>query len=86
MDENVEAAPNLLDLLEQGILVLVLGHVEPHDDRGVDAFGQGAHVRFGLLVEIGDRQFRAGPVKRLGHAPGDRLIVGDADDERALVR
>ena len=65
--------------------MLVLADVERHDERCVDAFGQGTHVRLGLVVEMGDREFRAGPAKRLGYAPGDRLIVGDADDERALV-
>ena len=34
-----------------------------------------------LVVDIGDRQFCPERAKGLGAAPGDRLLVGDADDE-----
>src|SRR5690242_4684136 len=37
-----------------------------------------------LLVEIGHPYFRTGDVHRLRAAPGDRAVVGDADDHRLL--
>ena len=39
----------------------------------------------GLFVEIGDRELRAERAKCLGAAPGDRMLVGDADDQAALA-
>src|SRR5262249_52917832 len=37
-----------------------------------------------LVVEVSHRQFRPEGAERLGAAPGDRLIVGDADDQPAF--
>ena len=35
----------------------------------------------GFFIQIGDGQFGPERAKRLGATPGDRLIVGDADDQ-----
>ncbi len=39
------------------------------------------HMRLGLFVEIGDRKLGAEGVEGSGATPGDRTIVGDADDQ-----
>ena len=42
-------------------------------------------MRLRLGIQIGDGQIRALATKRLRTAPGDGLIVGDADHKRALA-
>src|SRR5262249_31902883 len=39
----------------------------------------------GLVVEVGHRELGAERPKGLGASPGDRLLVGDADDETSLA-
>jgi hypothetical protein len=83
--EDVEPAPKPLDPLEKWVLMLVNRDVERDDDRRANALGEPAHIRFGLDVEIGDREFGPCVSERLRDAPGDRLFVRDANHERMLV-
>ena len=39
----------------------------------------------GLFIQIGDGEVGAQRAKRLGAAPGDRLIIGNADDQSLLA-
>ena len=42
-------------------------------------------IFLGLVVEIGDGELRAERAESLGAAPGDRVLVGDADDQTFLA-
>ena len=56
-------------------------HVERQEERRAERLRQRLDVRARLVVEIGDRELGAELAERLGAAPGDRVLVGDADDE-----
>src|SRR5690606_1232538 len=79
------AVPALAKLLEAFADLLVAGHVQRQDDVAAEA-GRGLlDPRAQLVVEIGERQFRALAMHRLGDAAGDRAVAGDAGDECALA-
>ena len=69
------------DLGEQRLELAVLAQIERCHQLRLELPGQRLDVRLGLLVEVGDRQLRTQPAERLGAAPGDRLVVGDAGDQ-----
>ena len=81
VDEEVELAPVLGDALEDRLELAVGHHVHRHEDRRLDLAGERLDVRLRLLVEIGDRELGAERAEGAGAAPGDRAVVGDADDE-----
>ena len=80
MKQEIELAPLLRDPLEH-LFGLAFDHdVEWHEDRRFQRLGQRLDVLFGLFVQIGDGKVGPQRTKRLGAAPCDRLIVGNADD------
>lgn len=46
----------------------------------------GRRMRLGTFVQVGDGQFGALGPERLGDAVGDRLVIGDTNDECLLAR
>ncbi len=85
MQQEVELAPLLLDPLEH-LLHLAFDHdVERHEDRRFQRLRQRLDVFLRLFVQIGDGEVGPQRTKRLGAAPRDRLIVGDADDQALLA-
>src|SRR5262249_42747715 len=81
MQQEIELAPFLFDMFEN-LLHLPFGHdVEWQEYRGFQILGERLDVLLCLLVQIGDGKLRAECAKRLGAAPGNRLIVGNADDQ-----
>ena len=85
MKQEVELAPLLLNALEH-LFDLAFDHdVERHEDRRLQRLGQRLDVLLGLFVQIGDGEVGAERTKRLGAAPCDRLIVGNADDQPLLA-
>ena len=60
-------------------------HVQRHEDRRLELARQRLDEALRLLVEIGDRELGAERAEGLGAAPGDRLVVGDADDQALLA-
>ena len=40
---------------------------------------------FGTIVQVGHREIGPERTKRLGASPGDRLVIGDADDQAFLA-
>ena len=81
VDEEVELAPVGGDALEDRFELAVGHHVHRHEDRRLDLAGQRLDVRLRLLVEVGDRELGAEGAEGAGAAPGDRAVVGDADDQ-----
>src|SRR5262249_8224225 len=55
--------------------------VERHQERSLQILGERLDIFLGAVVQIGDRQISAERTECLGTTPGDRLIVGDADDQ-----
>lgn len=69
-------------LIRWGVLVNEMGLTIPAE---LNRAGQRLDKRLGLVVEIGQHDFCAGLAKGSRTTPGNRLIVGDADDQRALA-
>jgi len=82
VDEGVEPAPVLPDPLENGLHLAGLAHVQRHEDRCFELLRQRRDEFLRLLVEIGHRHVGAERPQPLGAAPGDRILVGDADHQR----
>jgi hypothetical protein len=81
MQHEVEPSPFFLETLEH-LLHLAFGvDVQRHEDRGVQRPRERLDVLLRPVVQVGDSKIGAQRSKRLGATPGDRLIVGDADDE-----
>mmetsp|Transcript_15010 Transcript_15010/g.58821 ORF Transcript_15010/g.58821 Transcript_15010/m.58821 type:complete len:311 (-) Transcript_15010:38-970(-) len=85
VDEKVQPAPLPRDGVEHRLQLAGLLHVQRQAQRGAHLLGQRLHMRPGLVVEPGQRQLGAGRVAGLGTAPGDALVVRDADDEAAAA-
>jgi hypothetical protein len=83
--DEVEPAPVLADALEHRLHLAGRAHVERHHDRRLELTGERLDEFLGLVVEIGHRQLRPERPKRLGAAPCDRMLIGDADDEASLA-
>src|ERR1700722_7592841 len=79
MEQEVQLPPVLRDALEN-LLGLALGvHIERHEDRRFQFPGQRLDMFFRALITFGKGQFRPKGPECLGAAPGDRLVVRDAD-------
>ena len=85
VDDKIELAPVLGDTFEDRLHLAGRAHVERHHDRSFQLAGERLDVFLRLVVEIGHRQLRPERPERLGAAPRDRLVVGNADDEAPLA-
>ena len=81
MHDEIELAPFGRDPLEHRLELALGHHVHRHEDRCLDLARQRLDMRLCLVVEIGDREIGAEGAKGSGTAPGDRVVIGDADDE-----
>ena len=59
-----------------------VAHLQRQEQRRIDRLRQRLDIGPRLVVQIGHRDLGAGAAHRLGAAPGDRVVVGDADDQR----
>ena len=86
VDEQVEAAAErLAGLGEDAGDVVVRAHVALGDELRVDRLGQLAHALLDPLALEGERELGALIVEALRDRPGDRPLVGDAQDQRLLA-
>src|SRR5262249_11054083 len=81
VQQKIELAPFLLDVLEYLLDLAFDGDVERQKYRRFQVFCQRLDVLPRLLVQISDGKLGSQRPKRLGAAPGDRLVVGDTDDQ-----
>src|SRR5579871_1037644 len=81
MQQEIELAPLLLDALEDLLHLPFHCNVERQEYRSLQVFCERLDVLFRFLVQIGDGKVRSQRTKRLGTSPGDRLVVGDTDDQ-----
>ena len=86
MNDEVELAPFIFDLSENGVHRRRVSDVAMASDERAKALGQRTHALLQRIALIGEREFRARVMGRLGYAPGDRTVVGDAQNEPALAR
>ena len=84
MDQEIEAAPETLDLGEDRIHRRRVGDVAMADDMGADLLGQRLDALLQGVALVGQRDIRAGIAAGPGDSPGDRPVVGDAHDQAAL--
>ena len=81
VQQEIELPPFLPDPFEH-LLRLAFDHdIHRHEDRRLQCLCQRLDVLFGALVKIGHGEFSPERTKGLGAPPGDRLVVGDADDQ-----
>ena len=85
METDVQFAPLLLDLLKNGLQRPLGLQIERHEDRSFKFLGKRLDEFFRLVIPISHGQVGAEGAKGLGAAIGDRLIVGDAGDQRFLA-
>ena len=85
VNDEVQFAPLLADAFEQRLEFAGPGHVQRQSQTGLHLFCQWLDMHPGLVVKPGECQFRAHFVQRLGAAPGDRMLVGDAHHQTALA-
>ena len=81
MDDEVEAAPLLLDLLERHFDLGVLGDVAAQDQLGLEAFGERPDPFLEDLVEVRERDRGPFLVQLLRDAPGDALVIRHAEND-----
>ena len=82
--EGIEPSPGVGDAVEEGFHLAGLGHIERADDRGLQLGGQRFDIGTGLVVEPGDGHLGSLRTQGLGTAPGDRMFVCHADNQRLL--
>ena len=73
-----------VEVVEHRIEALFVGNIGVDDEIAVEAFGERLHALAERLALIGESQPGARSVQRLGDAPGERAIIGDAHDEPLL--
>ena len=76
---------SLRDALENRLHLARRVDIERHDNRRFKFAGKRLNIFLGFVVEIGHREFGAECAEGLGAAPGDRIFVGNADDEAFLA-
>ena len=79
--EEVELAPFFLDTLEHLLGLPFDIDIERHEDRRFQVLGERLDIFLRPLIQVGHRQFRPERAERLCATPGNRLVVGDADDQ-----
>src|SRR6266481_387610 len=81
MQQKVKLAPFLLDVLKYLFHLPFDSHVKRQEDWSFQVLGEWLDMLLRPLVQIGDRKLSSQRAKSLGAAPGDRLVVGNADDQ-----
>ena len=81
MQQEVELALLFRDPFEHLLGLTFDADVERHEDRRFKFLRERLDVLLCAIVEIGHREIRTQCAKGLGASPGDRFIVGNADDK-----
>src|SRR5262249_50340315 len=85
MHKKVELAPDFADFLENSLRLAGDANVERHHNRSFESLRERIDKFFGFVVQIAHGELSPQGTKCLGAAPGDRLIVGNADHESLLA-
>ena len=84
MDEEIELAPALRHECEHRVEARAVGHVAMAGDLRAEFGGQRLDALLEGFALIGQRDLGALIGAGLGDAPGDRPVVGDAQDQAAF--
>ncbi len=84
MDDEVEAPPAVGNRREGAIEAGLVGHVALDQELAADTLCERLHALAERLALEGEGQFGTLLAYRLGNAPGERSLVGDAHDEPVL--
>ncbi len=82
---DVELVPAPLDGVEKLRELRIVARIQSHDDVCFEAVRQRTHERLGFLALKGDGELGALRAERLGATKGDRISVGNPNDERFLA-
>ena len=85
MDEEIHRPPLLLEDAEGLVHRGVVGDVALDERGDADLGGERLDALLERLALVGEGDLGALVGERLGDAPGDRVLVGDAHDEAALA-
>jgi hypothetical protein len=85
VDDEVELAPELLFGVEHRIDGRRIGDVAMADDMAAEFRRQRLDALLQRIALIGEGEFGALRLARLGNAPGDGTVVGDAQNDAALA-
>src|SRR6185437_1819908 len=81
VQQEVELTPFLPDVLEHLLHLPIDSDIQRQEKRRIQVLCKRLDVLSGAIVQISHRKIRSQRAERLGATPGDRLIVGDADDK-----
>src|SRR6516162_8903699 len=82
--ENVETSPSRCDRLEQCIYLRRVANFQRKQQRCLYRCGQRLDIGSSFVIEISHCDLGACPMHLLGASPGNRSIIGNADDQRLL--
>jgi hypothetical protein len=85
VDHEIQAAPFLLERGEGRVQRGIVHHVDLDQNVRAQAFRQRLHALAKGLSLVGEGKLCPFGGHRLGDAPGDRAVVGDAHDQPALA-
>lgn len=85
VDHEIEPTPGRAHRLEYRFQLARLAHVARQQQPAAERLRQWTHVRLGLVVQVGQREFGAAGPHHAGAAPGDAAFVGKAEDKTALT-
>jgi hypothetical protein len=71
--------------LEEGLDLIIMGDIAGLDKRRSDGLRQRPDAALEYLAGVREGQSGALLMHRLSDSPGDRVIVGDAEDECGLA-
>ncbi len=85
MDHKVDLAPFLPEHVEDGVDGRGIGDVAMAEQDAAEFLGQRLDPLLQRVALPGECDFRARRVAGLGDAPGNRAVVGDAENHSALA-
>ena len=85
MHEKIEFAPYAGNLLEHCLHLAAGANVKRHHNRSLKRLRQRLNIFFGFVVQVSHSELGAQGSKCLCATPGDRLVVGNSDDQPFLA-
>lgn len=80
-----QACQNFSNASENGLHLTRTVHLQRHHDRRIELPCERFDIFSRLVVVIGNRKFGAERPKSLGTTPGDRILIGDANDKASFT-
>src|ERR1700756_1896785 len=81
MNEKVQLSPLLGDAVEHRFRLALDTGIQRHENGGLQFTGKRLDELLRLVIEVGDPELGPERAERLGAAPCNGIVVGDADDQ-----